>query len=334
MGTLREEEFETFLKRRLTSSNGLLIHGVDQAAVSLLARRVISTMKGEVTQIDFAAAKSAPGGFMDQMLSLSLLGDRQILFVEGADESCLKFLAPTLDLASSANFVLITADSLGKTSKLRAAAEAANLFSSLAIYDEENSVARERVRKLLDCEKLSWSAGAEELFFETVGHERAIVTSETEKLILYSLGQLQIGPEDVAAICGDVAEFELDELVDAILAGNLEVADRIYLALGSDQQRFFPLFSMHLNKLQSLRMDADATGLDAALRNARPPIFFKRKNAFAAQLRALTLEDLVGIQETVHNAIFQSRKLGDLGDAILSRTILAIARLCRSKAAA
>ena len=334
MGVLREEEFETFLKRRISTMNGLLIHGADSAAVSMLARRVISNF-GEISQIDIATAKSAPGGFMDQMLSLSLLGDRQLLQVEGADEACLKFLEPAFAQKTLCNFVLITTDNLSKTSKLRAAAEAPDLFACLAVYEEDEAVSRERVRKLLAAEGLSWAPAGEDLFFDSVGQQRTIVSSEIEKLSIYARGQKLVGPEDVGAICGDVASFEIDELVDAVLSGDLETTDRIFQALGSEQTKFFPLFALHLTRLQQMRSEMDEGGtVDSVLRNAKPPIFFKRKNTFAAQLRTLTLEDVVAIQEAVQAAVFQSRKLGDLSGAIISRAILAIARQCRTRLSA
>src|SRR5881394_1220688 len=102
MGILREEEFEGFLKRRISTSNGLLIHGNDESAVAMLGRLAAKAVGGEIRQVDIAAAKSSPGTFMDDFLSLSLLGDRQILLVDGADEYCLKFLEPAFAYGESA----------------------------------------------------------------------------------------------------------------------------------------------------------------------------------------------------------------------------------------
>ena len=334
MSTLREEEFENFLRRRISSMNGILIHGADQAAVSMMARRVVTALKSEAQQVDLAAAKAAPGGFLDQMLSLSMFGDRQILLVDGVDETSLKFFEPAFAQTRLTNFVLATADNLGKLSKLRAAAETASLFACLAVYEEDEAAARERVRKLLSAHNLFWGEGAEEAFFDTVGHDRTIVTCEVEKLSVYAMGQSEVSAGDVSAICGDVANFEVDELVDAVLGGDLEATDRIFTALGTEQQRFFPLFAIHLNRLQGFCVEMENGGsLDSVLRNARPPIFFKRKNAYAAQLRAFTLEDVLGVQESVQDTVLQSRKLGDLSGAITSRSLLAMARMCRLKRA-
>jgi len=69
----------------------------------------------------------------------------------------------------------------------------------------------------------------------------------------------------------------------------------------------------------------------AALAAAKPPIFFKRKPALLDQLRKFAMKDLLEIQEAFSSAIFQSRKLADLGETTINRTLLAIARLARSK---
>ena len=335
MTVLREEEFETFLKRRLAGSNGVLIHGADASAVSMLARAVVKQLNGDSQIIDIPAAKAAPGSFMDQMLSLSLLGGRQVLQVDGADDSCLKFLDSAITHQQSCNFVVITSDALVKSSKLRVAVESASLMSSLAIYDEDEVAARTRVVKLLASQSLSWGAGAEYAFFDTVGHERTIVTTEIEKLAVYSFGQHIISVEDIAAVCGDIASFEVDELIDAVLSGNLEASDRVFASLGADQQKFFPLFALHLAKLQSFRTEIEnGASSETVLRNAKPPIFYKRKSAVVAQLRSLSLADVVNIQESSQAAILQSRRMADLSGAILSRALLATARLCRTKVAA
>lgn len=335
MTILREEELDSFLKRRLPLVNGILIHGADAAAVSMLARRVLLELKGDVQVVDLSGTKAAPGGFLDQMLSLSLLGDRQVLQVDGADDSCLKFLDLAFSEKQICNFVLVTSDALGKSSKLRMAAESAGLIVSLAIYEEDKAAARERIRRLLAAQNLVWGVAAEEEFFDSVGHQRAIVTSEVEKLSLYVYGQQQVSVEDVTRICGDVANFEVDELIDAVLSGNLEGSDRILSSLGSDQQKFFPLFALHLARLQVLRTEVE-NGISAemVLRNAKPQIFFKRKNAILVQLRSLSLEDVVNLHETIQAAILQSRKFSDLSASILSRALLAIARSCRNKIAA
>ena len=332
MGVLREEEFEAYLKRRVLSTNGILIHGSDEAAVSLLGRHAAKAIAGEIRRVDIAAAKASPGAFMDDFLSLSLLGDRQVLFVDGADEYCLKFLESAFTYGESANFVIVLASSLGKASKLRAEAESSTRFSSLAVYDEDEAKLAARVRKVLEGQGLHWGPDAEEAFFAATGADRAMAMQEAEKLSLYVLGKSEITETDVLAICGNLAEFNSDELIDAALLGNLEETDRIASQLGAETRNLLPLVQLHLNTLQNLRAEMErGFTAEGAIAAAKPPIFFKRKPALLTQLRKFSLRDLLEIQEAFSAAIFQSRKLADLGEATINRTLLSIARLARSK---
>ena len=332
MAILREEDFDAFLKRRVLTANGILIHGNDDAAVALLGRQAAKAVGSDVQRVDSAAAKASPGTFMDDFLALSLLGDRQVLFVDGADEYCLKFLEPALAFAEPANFAVVLASGLGKSSKLRVATETSGMFFSLAVYEEEEAKLAARVGKFLAGHGLHWSPGAEESFFSATGTDRAVAMQEVEKLSLYMLGRTEIGESDVDAICGNLSEFSSDDLIDAALAGNLEESDRIMSRLGSEAKNLLPLIQLHLNTLQNLRAEIErGSSVESAIASARPPIFFKRKPALISQLRRFSMIDLIEIQEAFSAAIFQSRKMADLAEATVNRTILSIGRLARSK---
>ena len=332
MTVLREEEFESFLSRKVKTMNGLLIHGADEAAVSLLGRQVVKKIGFEAQRVDIAACKSSPGEFLDRFLSLSMFGDRETLFLGDADEACLKFLEPVFQQDALANFVVILCSALSKTSKLRLGAEESALFSSLAVYEEDEAKLHERIRRLLSGYGLTWGDAAEDQFYSAVGDDRALVTGEAEKLALYANGETQISVDDVKAICGGTAEFDADDLTDAILGGDLERTDHISSGIGAELGSFFPLFNLHIAKLQGLAVEMErGMNADSAVRNAKPPIFFKRRLAITDQLKRLPLRNLIDIQIALQESMLLSRKNAVLSDAIENRTLLAIARQCRMR---
>ncbi len=341
MTVLREEEFENFIKRRGASMNGIHIHGVDSSAISSLGQNALRNIVGSgdtshaLLRIDLPSLKESPGRLSDEFRSISLLGDRQVLLLEGVDDSHLKLLSSILDETEIANFVILLSDALGKTSKLRLASEASAKFASLAIYEEDASALAARIRKQLSAENLSWAMNAEELFFQLVGSDRSTAAQEAGKLSLYCLGQSLISESDVEAVCGDMAGFGTDQLIDAVMGGDLEAADRMGSNLDTDSagtRGILSVMLLHLTRLQSLRMDMER-GMNAemAVRNTKPAIFFKRRNAFTAQLRNFELQDLIEMQQAVSAAMFQTRKLPDLFEALTSRTLLSLARSARSK---
>jgi DNA polymerase III subunit delta len=341
MVAIREDEFETFLKRRASAMNGILIHGADSSAVSTLGQSALRAIAGvadasfALVRIDVASLKENAGGLSDEFRSLSLLGERRVLMVEGVDDGHLKYLLTILDSREVGNFIVLLADALGKSSKLRSAIEASEKFASLAIYEEDSAALALRIRNQLGAEKFTWTAEAQELFFALVGVDRSAAVQEATKLALYCVGQSLISEDDVEAVCGDSAAFGSDELIDAVLAGDLERTDRMASNLGSDSagtRGILLVFNLHFSKLQALRMDMErGLNADMAVRNARPAIFFKRRTAVINQLRNFDLDDLVSMQTTVANAIFQTRKLPDLFEAITSRTLLSLSRNARSK---
>ena len=338
MTVLREDGFEQFLKRQIGAMNGVLVHGSDSAAVAGFGRQIVRAIVGaggEVERYDASILKEGAGRIQDEFYSLSLLGDRRVLWIDDVGDANLKTLAEIIVSTQSANFVFLSADSLSKTSKLRLACEEAPNFGALALYQEGIETVRARLGILVSKAGLKWEDGAEETFIEIVGIDRSMVTQECEKLTVYCLGQSTIAVADVLAVCGDTASSSSDSLIDSMLMGDLESVDRMFGNLDSDaggQKMILSSAISHLARLQELRgvMDGGANA-DTVVRGARPPIFFKRQSTVILQLRKFDATELLSMQQTVAAAIFQTRKNADLNDAITSRTLLSLARLARSK---
>ena len=338
MVALREDDLDAFLKRRLSASVGILIHGDDEAALNQLAAKVAKAVTGgvETSSSDDVAAsdvRQSPGVLKDAVASLSLWGDRNVVVVDGVDDHTLKAVQPLFEAAPGGNYVVLKAQALAKTSKLRAACESADNFASLALYADDRETLSKRVGAALQEANLNWDDAAEDAFFEAVGFERGVVNQEIIKLIVYAGTQSHITSDDVIAICGAQAEAEPDAMIDAVLSGDLANTDRMHMQWaegGAQQSTFLALFALHLVKLQNFRREmALGATADGVLRNARPPVFFKRRAALLAQLNRLSLDDLLALQDMLSSAILQSRKSADLSQAIISRCLLSMARLAR-----
>lgn len=334
MAILKEEEFETFLGRRLANFSCLLIHGDDEGLVSSLARQAILKLSGEsgtsllVDQMDSSTCKKSPGIFLDAINAISLLGDRRLLVVDSVDDSCMGFLGEALTLRPGGNFVLLKSSSLKRDSSLRKAFENAPQAAAMAIYPDDGKIAAARASSFLDTQGLVWGEHAEQSFFALVGYDRAVVNQELAKLGLYCLGKRVISAADVDAICGDLAEESYDGMVDAILSGDLTGFDRaVGSSSGSDIKAVLPILASHLSRLVAM-MSAQEGGqsLDQVMRNAKPPIFFKRRAAIAGQLSRLSLDEIVRLQSMVQSLVLKSRQTGEISSAVIGRGLLVMAR--------
>ena len=338
MAALKEEEFESFLKQRLSNFSALLIHGEDEAVVSSMSAQAVTRLtKGSgtsllVENLDASACKKAPGLFSDALNALSLLSDKTLLVVEGVDDSCLPFLSPLFEQRPGENFVLLKAQALKRDSTLRVAFESGRYSATVAVFPDDERAAALRARNLLEANDLVWGDGAEESFFDLVGFERSIVLQELGKLVLYCLASKEVTLDDVVSVCGDLSEDSLDDVIDAVLGGDVAGVDAgLGGAVGKEAKSILPLLSMHLSRLTSLGSAvAEGQTIDNAVRSARPPVFFKRRITIVNQLNRLSLPDLVKLQSAVQALVLKSRQLGDLADAATSRALLSLARNLKS----
>ena len=108
MTVLREDGFEQFLKRQIASVNGVLVHGVDSAAVASFGRQIVRAVGGttaEAERYDASILKEGAGRIHDEFHSLSLLGDRRVLWIDSVGDANLKTLTDIISSTQLANFV-------------------------------------------------------------------------------------------------------------------------------------------------------------------------------------------------------------------------------------
>jgi DNA polymerase III subunit delta len=297
---------------------------------------VIAALAGgggeEPLRLDASMLRNDPALLDDAFRSMSLLGDRRLVIVSDVDEAHLTHLQPLLDDSVIGNFVVLVSDSLKKGSKLRAAVEQSQLFSVVAFYEEMGAALVARARGLVQQQSLSFQEGAAERFVDLCGTDRSVLVGEADKLALYCHPAKTITLEDVEAVCGDQAEYEADQLIQAVLDGDVDRADRIYasMLLSGDGKSVLIMLQMHLARLEAVSA-ALARGGDfaSACRAAKPPIFDKQQAAAQRHTRAFSGDELGRAQAAVQHAMLQSRQMADLGDAITGRCLLSLARMAR-----
>ena len=340
MVAVTELQLEQFLKHQAANLRGVLIHGNEGVSVSSLMRTVVGHLDRQsgsaatVVRIEAAGIKSDPAVLFDEVASRSLLGDRIVVLVSNCSDSHVAAVRQVVDAGMACNLLLLEAESLSKTSKLRELCEQAPGFASVALYEDSAASLKIHLDTILKDRNLAWDHEAEEVFLERVGLNRAAAISELNKLVLYCHGHAKVTVADIEAVCGGSAEFSSDTLVDAVLTGDLTGVDRMLGTLDRSSSQASGLLLQilfYLQRLQGLRfeMSAGAT-LDTAIARAKPPVFFKRKPAITKQLRQLDLNTLEELILSVSAAVFESRRRPSLAEPLIGRTLFSIANRCRS----
>jgi DNA polymerase-3 subunit delta len=149
-----------------------------------------------------------------------------------------------------------------------------------------------------------------------LGADRALSRSEVDKLALYAAGKGAIDVDDVEAVVGDAAELAMDRLINAVGLGRADQAmaesDRV-LAAGESPQAVIAALQRHVLRLHRVRIAMDAgRDLQDILRQMRPQLHFRQRQAFEAQCRRWTAEKL----QTAFVAVAAAAKAARLNSAL------------------
>src|SRR5690606_24997914 len=116
---------------------------------------------------------------------------------------------------------LIEAGDLKKGASLRSAVENGSAGMALPCYADDARGIEDVIDSVLSEWKMQITLDARHLLRASLGGDRLATRGELEKLCLYARGKKRIDIDDVREAVGDVAGLSTDEIIDAMLMGNL-----------------------------------------------------------------------------------------------------------------
>lgn len=339
MTVLKPDGAAAFAER--STSLGILAFGADETRAEEIVRSIVKSVAGalddpfRVSRLDDSVLAGDPGRLGDELLSQSMFGGRRIVWIENAGSGLLKALKALPEAHDGENIFVASAGDLPKTSALRQFCEDADRIGAVICY--EDSI--EDVRRLIAASvKAGGMAIEDEAFGALVAlldGNRQALRSELAKLLLYCHGNKTIALADVEAICAATGETAVDGLVDSVMSGNLAAADGNFAALifeGESPSRLVSAVASHAMRLQELAMEmSHGKSADAAVKGARPPIFFKRHSAIAAQLRNWPQERIAQAASSLQATVLSCRQYPVLEEEIASRALLSVARSAKAR---
>ncbi|MBC7505249.1 MAG: hypothetical protein H7267_05940 [Sandarakinorhabdus sp.] len=326
----------TIAKRWPDDLRLVLLHGQDEAASRDFADAItrqfadsanpmaIETMAGATLSADPQALIAATG-------AVSMFGDRTLVRIEGLTDDGLGAVEALL-ASPQGNPVIAIAGALKKGSKLQTLADKAPEIAALISYEPS----------LRDAGKLANDMGAELglrpsrdaaiLLFEGAGGDRILIRRELEKLSLYldtsPANSKPLDAADVAALAAGAGDTNQFALAGAVVGGHMEqTADllvRLTPGLGIVALR---AVERRMTLLLALRAAVDGGASPrGVVDGARPPIFWKEKDAVVAELAAWTTPMVTGALGALLAAERGIKSRGSLGDTLAHAALLDLVR--------
>ena len=345
MVALKPSEIDPFLRRPSERATLVLVYGPDDGLVAERAAALVKTAAGKaddpfsLVRLDGADVAADPARLIDEATTVSLFGDRRVVWVrDGGARNLLPAVQPLLDRPDTGSLVVIEAGDLKKGTGLRKKVEDHPSAFAIPCYaDSAQDIAR-LIDQTLKEARLTATPDAREALEAHLGADRLASRGELRKLVLYAHGNAEITLADVAAIVGDASAFAMDELIDSVAGGDLVAADRTLSRLeasGTPSSVAGTMLIRHFQMLERARAEV-GPGRSAAevVERLQPPIFFRRRPEIVRQLGLWSRERLARALDHLDDMMLRARQKPHLADAIVSEATLKIARAAAQAGAA
>lgn len=228
MAQKKAHEVDPFLARFSRAFPIILIYGPDRGLVCERAQRFAKLTQVAIedpfstVRLDAAEIDKDPARLGNEARTLSLFGgDRLIWVSNGANQKgFLTALKLLIEEPPEACFILIEAGDLKKGTGLRNVVETASIAMALPCFADDARSLDGLIDEVLGHFKKTLSLDARKWLHESLGGDRLVSRSELEKLCLYA-SDIHMTLEDVKAIVSNVSALSLDEVVDALLLGDI-----------------------------------------------------------------------------------------------------------------
>jgi DNA polymerase-3 subunit delta len=328
-----------FLDKPDRNVRAVLLYGPNQSFVHEAAQRLAQWALGgaddpyAITKLGEDDIKKDSAKLADALAAQSLLGGPTVVWarISGkAADGAITFALEGMERGDAGGYLIVEAGDLGSTAPLVKAFTASKAGASIAFYEETDAERFQYARALAKELGIGFDRGAEETFLGALPNDRGLAAREIEKLALYAHGlERTISAEDLEALMASEAESALDAASLAAAQGRaaqaVESLARIDALSGVSALRAL------LRRLHQLR---DARGLiddgaspSDAVGKLRPPVFWKERDAVAAQARLWSAKKLHAAFDVLWTAELRSKTAGAPQELIAADAYRSVAKL-------
>lgn len=294
-------QIERFLRAPDPLVTAALVYGPDEGLVRERVDRLIAAVLDDpsdpfrLSEVSLELARSEPARLLDEARALTLVGGRRVVRLRRASDqasaACRLLLAePRVDA-----LVILDAGELGPSSSLRRLMEQAKNAVAIPCYRDQGRELAGQIDRLLAEQGLEAEPEARAYLVDHLGADRGVTRSEIAKLALCledpgaAPAKRWVTFELAASVVGDSAALGLDDLADAVAAGEVSQAARCLdrlLGEGQAPVRLVRTLANHFGRLQRFALLVErGEAPDRVIEQARPPVHFRRKASVKAAVR-------------------------------------------------
>lgn len=317
----------------------VLLYGPNESLTHEAAQKLAAWALGKsddpyaITKLGDDEIKRDGARLGDALAAQSLLGGPTIVWArldsKGADPALLDALAG-IERGDASGYLIVEAGDLGSTAELVKAFDKAKRAAVIAFYEETETERAQFARGLAKELAVAFEPGAEGAFLAALPSDRGLARQEIEKLALFAHGmERPVSADDLSQLMVDETESALDAASLAAAQGRanhaVEALARIDALSGVSALR---ALLRRLHQLREARaLIDDGMSPSDAVAKLRPPVFWKERDAVAAQARLWTGKKLTAGFDVLWTAELRAKTAGAPQHLIAADAYRGVAKL-------
>ncbi|MGB5212912.1 MAG: DNA polymerase III subunit delta [Anderseniella sp.] len=338
MAVIKPQGFEAGFSSPSGKYKGALLCGPNWELLNRLKNQAMKNFRsnhpdGEVVRLSDTDLAADTGRLLEELQSISMFGADKLILVDAASSTIHKACIGAISVGWSDCLLLVTAGDLKKSSPLRKEFEASPDLAITVCFDQSTGELLEFAASFMSGLGVTIDREAIELVVDAVGGNAALLQSELVKLASYAGDAGSLSVSDVTEIIAGNEAASVEGLIDAVFSGRPDAAVQAITTLQQQgQQPASVLIALTNHCVLLVEMAAameSGRRPDAIVKEWRPPIFFKRQNALAAQLRLCGLPQLLTAAERLRIANSEVRRKPLINWPVAERFVISAASLFR-----
>lgn len=337
MADIKSAQADRFAANPDDAFSVFLIYGPDAGLIAERGDKIAAGLDVDLKdpfayqRFDADQIASDPSRLVDEAGAIAMFGGNRLLRISGTTRRNLAdCVAPLLASPPQACWVVIEAGDLKRDSALRRSVEKSKSAVAIPCYSDGVRELDGLIRDEMEKAGLAIDREAAGFLKAMLGGDRMASRNELAKLALYCDGKGQVTIDDVQAIIGDTSQLAMDDLIDAVMTGDLRRLEQQLARLEAASSPPDMILMAGLRQFQTLRaarhaMDHGKQTAVQVMSAIRPPLHFSRREAFVQALARWPLPALQRAIERLDCAVLECRANAALASSLAGTALLALA---------
>ncbi len=221
----------------------------------------------------------------DEITTFSLFSEKKFIILDLVKEKHASIIEGILILDCENVCMVVKADNLTKSSKIRKLYETSKNHFSLACYDDDIKVLSSLLEKFQKEHNIIFDSDVKSFLLNNLSNDRMIIKNELEKMLLsLSEDDRKVDIEKLRYILHDSAHADFQQINNSILFGNIEKGSKSLeklFNLGTNPVAILKSFNNYIMRIRLTQVElSKGKQFDEAIKILKPPVFWKEKSDF------------------------------------------------------